>query len=391
MPPHQSVHSVPILQTCFSRSWGGLEMQALEVTAQLHLRGYPVWLACLPSSRLQSEAEGRGIAVLPFNAVGYLHPLVIVRLARFLRKEAIRIVHCQLSHDLSTVVPAADLSRSCRVIILSKRMGSFLTKRDPFHRYTYSRVDRILAISEVIHRNVLETTPVSPERVLTLHDAVEVTGFSPDPEIRKATRHEFGYDDTNVVVGFVGRFSRGKGQEDLLHAAQEIIHLHPSTRFLIVGEASAGEEGYEREIRQLCSTLGLGHAVTFAGYRRDIRKILPAMDLFAFPSHAESFGVSLIEAMAEGLAAVASSSDGVLDIVTEGQTGLLVPPKSPHELAVALTRLIEDPSLRDRLGRAARQRVLEKFERAAQLDRLELIYKEVLQEKVGSGKPGKGN
>jgi glycosyltransferase involved in cell wall biosynthesis len=360
-------------------------MQALEVSVHLQLRGYPVWLACLPSSRLRSEADSRGIPVLPFNATGYLHPLVIVQLARFLRREKIRVIHCQLSHDLSTVVPAADLSRTLPVIVLSKRMGSFLTKRDPFHRYTYSRVNRVLAISEIIHRNVLETTPVAPGRVLTLHDAVDMAAFSHDPELRKATRQEFGYNDNNVVVGFVGRFSRGKGHEEFLHAAEEIMRSRPNTRFLIVGEASAGEEHYEREIKLLCTTLGLGDAVAFAGYRRDIRNILSAIDLFAFPSHAESFGVSLIEAMAAGLASVASSSDGVLDIVTDGETGLLVPPKNPRELAVALMRLMDDPSLRDQLGRAARERVMEKFERAAQLDRLESIYDEVLQEKIEGG------
>jgi len=95
--------------------------------------------------------------------------------------------------------------------------------------------------------------------------------------------------------------------------------------------------------------------------------------------------------MAAGLASVASSTDGVLDIVTDGETGILVPPKQPHQLAVALTRLIDDPSLRTRLGRAARQRVLEKFERTAQLDRLESMYDEVLQEKIGGGKRGKKN
>ena len=365
-------------------------MQALEVTAQLQIRGYRVWLACLTSSRLLSEANSRGIAVLPFHAAGYLHPLVTVQLARLLRRKRVGIIHCQLSHDLSTVVPAADLSRTSPAIVLSKRMGSFLTKRDPFHRYMYSRVNRVLAISEVIHRNVLETTPVPPGRVLTLHDAVDMAGFSPDPEMREATRREFGFGDGNIVVGFVGRFSRGKGHEELLHAAEEIMRSRPSARFLIIGEASAGEENYEREIRLLCTTLGLGHAVTFAGYRRDIRNILSAIDVFAFPSHAESFGVSLIEAMAAGLPSVASSSDGVLDIVTDGENGLLVPPKNSPELAAALTRLIDDPSLRSRLGRAARQRVQEKFERAAQLDRLESIYDEVLQEKMQSGKRERG-
>jgi glycosyltransferase involved in cell wall biosynthesis len=372
---------IPILQTCFSRSWGGLEMQALEVSQHLHRRGYPLWLACLPGSRLQGEAERRGVRVLPLRAAGFFHPTVVLRMARFIRREEISILHCQLSHDLSMTVPAAHAARSSPAVILSKRMGSFLNKKDPFHRYVYARIDRILAISEVIRQNVINTTPIPPERVLTLHDAINLDEFTPTPGVREQIRREFSYHEDDIVIGFVGRFSRGKGHEDLLLAAREIMPLRPNVRFLIAGEASVGEEMYEKEIYALAASLDLGKAVTFAGYRRDIPRILAGCDLFVFPSHAEAFGVSLIEAMAANLPAVASSSDGILDIVVDGETGLLVNPQRPPELAGALLRLIDNPALRRQLGEAARKRVSEKFERTAQIDRLEQIYDQVLEEK----------
>ena len=102
--------SLNILQTCFSRSWGGLEMQALEVTAQLRKRGHTVWLACNPNSRLLTEATQREIDVFPLDVEGYMHPLLIWRLRNFLREKNIDIIHCQLSKDIATVVPAMRLS-----------------------------------------------------------------------------------------------------------------------------------------------------------------------------------------------------------------------------------------------------------------------------------------
>ncbi len=370
----------PILQTCFSRSWGGLEIQALEVTAQLGKRGYPVTLACCSGSRLAAEARDRSLEVAEFDVSGYFHPAAIWRLSRYIRSEAFRIIHCQNSRDLSVVVPAADLSGARPRILLSKRVGSYVSKRDPLHRYTYSRVSRVLAISEVIHRNVLETTPMAPARVITLHDAIDAEQYSPARGNGARVRAGFGYSKKNIVVGFVGRFSPGKGHEELLHAAAEVVRVRPPVRFLVAGEASAGEEAYEREIRALCTSLGIDRAVTFAGFRRDIPDVMASFDLLAFPSHAESFGVVLIEAMAMELPVVSTNCDGVLDIVIEGETGLYVRPREPAELAAALLRLIDDPDLRRRLGLAGRKRVLELFDRRNQIDRLERIYAEVLAE-----------
>lgn len=369
---------VPILQTCFSRSWGGLEIQALEMTAQLGKRGYPVTLACCTGSRLASEAKARSVSAIEPGVSGYFHPGAIWRLSRYIRSAMPQIIHCQHSRDLSLVVPAADLSGKRPGILLSKRVGSYVSKRDPFHRYTYSRVDRVLAISEVIHRNVLATTPMPPGRVITLHDAIDAGEYSPGKGNRARVREEFGYPGETVVVGFVGRFSPGKGHEELLQAAARVTGARPHVRFLIAGEASAGEEAYERTVRGLCTSLGLDSVVSFAGFRRDIPDVMASFDILAFPSHAESFGVVLIEEMAMERPVVSTNCDGVLDIVVEGETGLYVSPRNSEQLAVALLRLIDDPDLRRKFGEAGRRRVLDLFDRRNQIDRLETIYDDVL-------------
>ncbi len=367
-----------ILQTCFSRSWGGLEIQALEISKQLRYRTHRVWLACLPGSRLEEEAIAAEVHVVPVKVKGYLHPLVIARLARFIRREGIDVIHCQHSKDIATIVPAKKLSGEGSPIVLSKRVGSYITKKDLLHRYTYGNVDRVLAISDVIHKNVLDTTPVPVEKVVTLHDAVDTEAFSLSRVSRDRVRREFKFTDETIVVGFVGRFSPGKGHEELVEAAALLNKRYNNIRFLVVGEASRGEQAYEQRIKSLCRSLKLDGVVQFTGYRKDIPDLMASFDIFAFPSHAEAFGVVLIEAMAMEKPVVSTNCDGVLDIVVDGVTGIYVNPRNPAQLAAAIEKLGADPLLREQMGKAGRERVEAMFDQRRQIRRIEDMYYELL-------------
>ncbi len=349
-------------------------MQALEMSASLSARGHRVTLASLPDSRLLRAAANRGIPTLPLAMTGYVHPLLTARLARTIRERSIDLVHAQHSRDIATVVPAMLLSGRRPPVVLSKRVGSLLTKRDPFHRLTYGHVSRVLAVSSVIRTNVIETTPVPPERVTVLHDAVDTRRFNPATVNAHAFRRSLGISDGALVVGCLGRFSPGKGHEELLQAAAVVRDSYPGVRFVIVGEASLGEEAYAESVRDLAAHLHLGDSVIFTGFRPNVPEVMASFDIFAFPSHAEAFGMALIEAMAMQKPVVACSSDGVLDIVRQGVSGVLVPPKNPLALSLAITRLVENADLRTRLAQAARERVVEHFGQERQIDLLEAVY-----------------
>lgn len=137
-------------------------MQALELSAGLQERGHRVTLAAPDGSRLALEAVRHAVPLLPLNVSGYFHPLLVTRLRGALRAEAVDIIHCQHSRDLATVVPAMQMCGRRIPIVLSKRVGSYIAKKDLFHRYTHRAISKVLAISNVIHRNVIDTTPVPP-------------------------------------------------------------------------------------------------------------------------------------------------------------------------------------------------------------------------------------
>ncbi len=367
-----------ILFTCFSRSWGGLEIQALEEATLLSERGHAVWMACDDQSRLHEVSRGTSVTPLPLKVQGYFHPAAILEISRFIRNRKIEIIHSQMSKDIATVVPAMRLSGVHVPILLSKRMGSGISKKDVLHQLTYRHVSLVLAISEVIRKNVIATTPIPPERVRTFHHSVDTDKFSLHRVNRDKVRGELGFGPDDCVIGFVGRFSPGKGHEEFLTAAHSLKDRYPRVRFAIVGEASFGEEEYEKRIRGIAHSLGMDNVVTFAGFRKDIPAVMASFDIFAFPSHAESFGAVLIEAMAMERPVVSTNCDGVLDIVIDGTTGLFVPPRDAARLAEKLSLLVEDPELRLRLGREGRKRVLNEFDQRNHAENLEQIYQSLI-------------
>jgi glycosyltransferase involved in cell wall biosynthesis len=238
----------------------------------------------------------------------------------------------------------------------------------------YRRVDHIIAISTVIARNVLETHPVRSQRVSVVHHGVAVDRFHRDEQVRYRVRAEFGIDEQNLLIGIIGRLQDGKGHLEFLHMAERISAEWPAVRFLVVGAPTHGEEERAEPIFRCAAELGLEKRVIFTGYRRDVPDILSALDLFVFPSHAESFGLVIIEAMAAGLPVISSRNDGVLDIVCHEETGLLVDPKDIAELTGAVDRLLRDADLRQRLGRDGRTWVERNFNQDNMIDRLLELY-----------------
>jgi len=177
----------------------------------------------------------------------------------------------------------------------------------------------------------------------------------------RKVRKEFGILPDEILIGMTGRFSPGKGHEEFLAAAKELLQKHSKLRFMIVGEASRGEEEYAQSIRRLAIDLGIDEKVIFTGFRKDIPEILAALDIYLFPSHAEAFGLALVEAMSMELPTVCSNSDGVLDIAIEGVTSFLFSTGREDDLLKKVDYLIKHPRKRIELGKEGRKRVLANF------------------------------
>ncbi len=370
-----------ILYSCLSKSWGGMEMFTLTAVHQLLKRNIEVELLCFENSRLQKEAEKQKIIFHTLKASGYFHPLQSFKLSRLIDKAKFDLIHTQASKDLWVLVPALKIAGNKIPLILTKQVGSFIVKKDLLHRWVYNRVTYALAISEVIKRNLMDTCPLTEDKILLLHNAVDTKRFDREKIDELKVRKEFGFTEDEIVIGMLARFSPGKGHEEILLAAEKLSKKFSNLKFFIVGEASRGEEVYANKIKTLAADKRLNNVV-FAGFRSDTPEVLAALDIFCFPSHSEAFGIALVEAMAMGVPSVCSNSDGILDIAIDGETAFLFEKQNGNDLSEKLEQLISSEEKRKQFGKASRERAVKFFDLDYLTEKVISIYEQALKEKV---------
>ena len=229
--------------------------------------------------------------------------------------------------------------------------------------------DLLISESRASRNFLVQKLGYAPSRVSVIHNGIDTSLFSPSS--RKP-------DPDSIVVGTIGRLDAQKNQGVLLKAMAALRHI-PRLRCVIVGEGPARGR-LQAQIRRL----GLGRSVELTGESRDPVRCLASFDIFTLPSLWEGLPNALLEAMACGLAVVASQVDGVAEVVTSGQDGLLVPPADAAALAQSIARLVEDAGLRRRLGSAARERVLKDFSLPAMIAGYTAAYRVILARRSSS-------
>ncbi len=369
-----------LLEMCTSQSWGGMEMQTLKISVSFKELGHSLTLLCFPGSSLDQEARKAGINTITIPFKNGLHLLLILKLRKYLKQNQFDLIHTHFSRDLRFFVPASISLRNNPPIVLTKHVGSYINKKDLFHKYLYFRVDLITAISKVIKQNVIDTCPVELSKVEIFYSGIDVDKFQSALTHRDKKRKEFGIKD-EIITGIFGRFSPGKGHEEFLQAAKIISEKRNNVKFLIVGSESHGEGDYAESIYKLAKELKLNNNVIFTGYRKDVPELLSMIDILAVPSHAEAFGIVAIEGMAAGKPVAASNTDGLPDIVLDGETGIQFPPKNSEALAESLLRLIDNKELREKFGNAGLQRAKEIFDEKVQMNKLEKRFLDLIEMK----------
>jgi len=362
-----------ILFSCLSKSWGGMEMVSLTEIKELLKRDLPVELLCINESRIHIEANSMGIIIHPISIIGKVHPFASARAASIIKSGNYNIIHTHASKDLWILVPALDIINSSIPLILTKHVGSYIVKKDILHRRLYNRVNLIFAISNAIKKNLLMTLPVKEDKIRLLHNGIDMNKFHPSQGNRIKIRKEFSITDNELVIGMLARFSPGKGHEEFLKAASLMSVKHNNLKFIVIGEASRGEDEYAETIKRMSIDLGLQNVI-FSGFRSDIPEMLSALDIFVFPSHSEAFGIALVEAMAMALPSICSNSEGVPDIAVDEKTSLFFESKSYNDLAEKLNTMILSSQMRTAFSLESRRIAEKNFDIAAHINSLINTY-----------------
>ena len=236
-------------------------------------------------------------------------------------------------------------------------------------------LDRIIAVSHFLKRELINWYHLNPDLVRVIYNGVDLERFNPNVRGGKV-RETYSVGDAPLVT-FIGRLAPYKGFQFLLEAIPQVLQEVPDTRFMFVGEARFDVP----RLSDILKNQKIRKAVVFTGYVDD--ELLPGFyascDVFCYPSLWEGFGLTPAEAQAVGKPVVAFKTCALPEVVQDGVTGFLVPPRDSSSLAKAIVRLLRDTELRKRMGTEARMEVEKKFSWENAARNTIAVYKEALE------------
>jgi glycosyltransferase involved in cell wall biosynthesis len=354
---------------------GGEELSTLTLASELATRGHSVRHMSTPGP-LFGEYTKRGIQVTVGRVSGR-GPVGVVRGAADVRRElaktATHVLHTQsVVPTIMGFLARARVSSGVPKIVWHDRgihEWSYHVVANSFNRIT----DHVIANSD-FERDRLIRNGLAPAHVRRIYNCINVP-FPDNPARTKGVLRQFGIPEDAFVVGLVSRLAPTKGHSYLFKAACALAGQIRGLRILVVGDGPL-----RADLERLVGQLEIERLVTFAGVRRDLYALYPAMDLLAVPSLREPFGNVAIEAAAYGTPAVGTTVEGLPEAIRDQYTGILVPPKDPARLADAILRLARQPALAAQMGAAARARVKQHFLPHRVAKEVEQVYQHVLSD-----------
>jgi L-malate glycosyltransferase len=361
---------------------GGAERALLQIVSRLGSERFRASVVTFQSNEqleALSKLSGR-LHVLPLRKTYNLNAAkMALQLNRIIKSEGISIVHTFFETSDIWAAPVAKLS-GCPILISSRRdMGILRTKK---HHLAYPFVnrffDRVLAVSDEVRAYCIQHDHLSPNRVETLYNGVDLAGLD-DKAAEGDARQRLGLRADAPVISTLANIRSIKGIDVLIRAAKRVCNEFPKAVFLVVGRVLEPEtmSGLKTQVE----SEQLADNFRFVGEMANPFPVLRASNVFCLPSRSEGFSNALIEAMGCGLPCVATRVGGNAEALEEGKSGYLVDSEDVEAIAKRILQLLRDPGLARRMGAAARESVRERFSMDSMMNRLMGVYDELLAAK----------
>lgn len=325
----------------------------------------PLW----PDLDLAPEIQRSGAILVPMYKRFRLDLTVSFRIARFIRKEKIDIVHCMLPTANLWGRLGGILARA-KIVVSERNVETW----KPWYWLWLDRIlakftDIVLANAEAVKRFVVESARINPRRVKVIYNSVNPERFS--SLVPPLLRSTLGIPSDARVLTSIGRLEEQKDMGTFLRACAIVRKRFGSAplRILIVGTGTQ-----RQELEALVDELGLTSETRFLGWRRDIEMVLALTDIFVLTSIREGLPNVVLEAMASGKPVVASRAGGTPETVVGGVTGFIVSPRDAPGCAEVICRLLDNPAEATAMGERGRARVLQVFTQARMVRETEQVY-----------------
>ena len=363
---------VRILQLNSSTKYGGGERHFVDLCRGLTEADYSVTVVVRPDTGWSSRLGFMGTASIKTVALRNSADIFSARrIAGIIRDRKIDIVHAHLARDYPLASLAVRKSRDAKLILTRHVM--FPMKN--IHRYLLTNVDAVIAVSEAVKKNLAKTFPA--DKIVCVPN-----GVSARPMVdRTAAGNEFRFENNisfdDRVVTNIGELVPLKGQREFVIAAAEVLKKRPKAFFVIIGKDRSFDQSYRRDLKRLAKILDITGRILFLDWVDDLSTVFAATDVFVSSSQSESFGLSILEAMATQTAVVATATDGAKELINNQSNGILVSINEPVELAEAVIGLLGNQQTSETLAAKARQTALENFSVEKMIENTRNVYSDV--------------
>jgi glycosyltransferase involved in cell wall biosynthesis len=351
--------------------------QMFQAATGLRERGHDVTIVSRPDEVLAEKAEAKGVRFegLPFRNQFDLGSIRALR--RLIRRERPDVIHVHkgTSH---AVAMAASWGLPLGAFVVNRGVSFPL---DVWNRgkYRTARVDRIVTVCQQIKDVVVASGRLPSDKVQVVYAGTDVSHFDPAKWDRRAFRREKGIADDRVVVAQVG-VRDWKGWKELIDSVADVVPSHPRVHLLLIG---CRDDGEKREVADYAAAKNLSTHVTPVEYRSDMPNVFASCDVVVDASWAGTGITGTIrEAMAMGKPVIATNAGGNGELVSSRAVGWLIPMKDRAALTNALLEVVADPERAARVGAAAREHVVRGFSKELRIDRLEALYRGILEKRA---------
>ena len=334
---------------------GGAEASLIELVKQLNRTDFGARLVTTkdgPLAKLFREA-GWPVYFASFPFFSRRRPWIywreILRLMSIIRRENIDIIHVNCDRAVPHAVLAAGLTQTkvlCHIHDMTRAW--FL----PPYVKALNQSDRIIANSKATARKCIKAG-MDNEKIQVIYECFEFQRFKNFIGLdRSSIRAEWGLDRNTVAIGLVGQILPHKGHMDFLQAAVWLRDKYENLRFIIVGDDKLSDSvDFFPSLRKFTLEQGLEGLVIFTGFIQAVAKVMAGLDILVVPSWEEPFGRVVVDGLASSLPVVATNTGGIPEIITNGETGILIPSNDPEKLGEVLLTLCKDPKMRTELGK----------------------------------------
>ena len=347
-----------VLQVCMSRGFGGLELYVLNIINYFEKNNQDYTILCAKKSFIFDKLMNINIIANTFSSPFYRLPILsAVKLARYIDKNKIDVVHAHWSKDLLFVVLAKIFSRRKVRLIFTRHMAISRKKKDVYHRFLYRHVDAYIVITKELYNNTIKNLPVDESRVHLLYHGVPVVEHNTDK--CKSFLTEKGIDKNIFHLVIFGRIEEGKGQHFVVEAVNNLKKQGKPVQLAMIGHIM--DQDYYAMLNTKIKEYNLEKNVFYLGFHNHPPSIMSCFDAVVLATKCETFGLVLPEAMRAGVAVIGSNCGGVPEIIEHEKTGLLFETENPEDLSEQLLKIVDNKNACDKLALAGKNDADKRF------------------------------